>query len=101
MSKKKTKSKPVTPEKPKARAELSSSDLLGHGHTFELVGAITTVNQEFKFGTGEQWIDFHAGGTQLNYGAQYRRVEGLPVPPTALPFIKPGQRLKITVTIVP
>ena len=82
--------------KTEAPAAVSSTPLLGHGHTFEVEGAILSVNQEFKFGQGNQWIDFRG-----IIGGNWRDVEGLPVPPTALPFIKPGSRLKLTVTVVP
>ena len=83
--------------KTETSAPVSSTPLLGHGHTFELVGAILSVNQACKFGEGQQWISFRA----ITSADNWRDVEGLPVPPTTLPFIKPGARLKLVITVVP
>lgn len=100
MKNQKPKSKKKTVAKSQASAELRSTDGLGHGHTFELDGAILSINQEYQFERGEVWIDFQGLTGGLTSGGQCRKVEGLPIPPTALPFIKPGSTLKIKVTIV-
>lgn len=95
---KKTKQPKKRVTEAKSGEAVASSALLGH--TFELDGAILSINQEYKFGPGELWIDFQGLTAGLSAGGQCRKVEGLPIPPTALPFIKPGSSLKLKVTIV-